>query len=63
MSGEESISRGCTSKVEHLSLMCRTPAFITHHRRRAAGQYRMQCCTGDFCNGGSFPELPPMYRG
>ncbi len=24
------------------------------------GQYNIQCCSGDFCNNGSFPELPPV---
>lgn len=62
MSGEESVSRGCTSKPEHLPMMCKT-TLIAQHKRHAAGQYHMKCCTGDLCNGGPFPELPPMFRG
>lgn len=38
--------------------MCRTPSFATPNKRHAAGQYHIRCCTGDFCNGGLFPDLP-----
>lgn len=24
------------------------------------GVYNMECCTGDFCNNGTFPYLPPL---
>ncbi|GLV36452.1 saxophone [Carabus blaptoides fortunei] len=58
ITGEESVSRGCTTKPEQLPLMCRTPAFTsTHSKRHAVGQYHIKCCTGDLCNDGPFPTL------
>ncbi|XP_018327591.1 activin receptor type-1 isoform X2 [Agrilus planipennis] len=59
--GEESVSRGCTTNADQLPLMCRTPAFVAQHKRHAVGQYHMRCCVGDFCNNGPFPDLPPLY--
>lgn len=28
----------------------------------AAGQFNIECCTGDFCNSGEFPQLPPLFN-
>ena len=30
-------------------------------KRHTFGQFNIECCTGDYCNNGSFPELPPKY--
>ncbi|XP_066158125.1 activin receptor type-1 isoform X2 [Euwallacea fornicatus] len=59
-SGLESVSRGCTVKSEQLLFLCKTPSFGTQHKRHASGQYRVECCEGDFCNNGTFPELAPV---
>lgn len=35
-----------------------------HRKRHTAGQFNITCCTGDMCNAGDFPELPPLiYKG
>lgn len=60
-SGDESLQRGCTSNAEQLPLMCRTPSFAAPRKRHAVGQYHIECCTGDFCNNGDFPELDPLH--
>jgi len=60
-SGFERVSRGCTTKTEHLPLYClQSP--IGPKKRDASGQgtYNMECCTGDYCNNGTFPYLPPV---
>ncbi|XP_050300766.1 activin receptor type-1 [Anthonomus grandis grandis] len=61
-SGDESISRGCTTKSEQLIFMCKTPSFTAQHKRHASGQYRVECCEGNFCNNGTFPDLPPAFK-
>nr|XP_023027570.1 activin receptor type-1 [Leptinotarsa decemlineata] len=61
-SGEESVTRGCTISQEQLPLYCRTPAVTIQHKRQASGQFQIDCCIGDFCNDGPFPELPPLYQ-
>lgn len=30
------------------------------HTQSQGGVYEIQCCSGDFCNNGSFPVLPPV---
>lgn len=29
-------------------------------KRHTVGQFNIVCCSGDYCNDGSFPELPPI---
>ncbi|KAG5869009.1 hypothetical protein JTB14_019947 [Gonioctena quinquepunctata] len=60
--GEESVMRGCTKDQEQLPLYCRTPAVTIQHKRQASGQFQIDCCFGDYCNDGAFPELPPVYQ-
>lgn len=60
-SGLESVTRGCTVKLEQLPLICRTPSFTSLHKRHTSGQYQVDCCEGDYCNGGEFPKLPELY--
>ncbi|KAH1006981.1 activin receptor type-1-like [Dendroctonus ponderosae] len=60
--GAESISRGCTTQSEQVIFMCKTPSFTAQHKRHASGQYRVECCEGDFCNNGTFPDLPAPYK-
>ncbi|KAJ8944930.1 hypothetical protein NQ318_013078 [Aromia moschata] len=62
-SGEESVTRGCTTDSEQLPLICRTPSLTVQHKRHTSGQFQIDCCVGDFCNSGSFPELPPFICG
>lgn len=62
--GVERVSRGCTTKQDHLPLYC-TPKNISDgpKKRDAAtpmGVYNVECCEGDYCNNGSFPYLPPL---
>ncbi|XP_077283276.1 type I BMP receptor saxophone [Arctopsyche grandis] len=63
--GEEMYSRGCTTKADQLNMLCHSPGSYTGHRKRhTAGQFNITCCTGDMCNAGDFPELPPLiYKG
>ncbi|KAF5307599.1 hypothetical protein FQR65_LT06755 [Abscondita terminalis] len=61
-SGEESVTRGCTLNADQLPLYCRTPSFSVQRKRHAVGQYHIRCCEGHMCNGGEFPDLPPLYR-
>ncbi|XP_030762424.1 activin receptor type-1 [Sitophilus oryzae] len=61
-SGVETVSRGCTTKSEQVIFMCKTPSFTAYHKRQASGLYQVDCCEGNFCNNGSFPELPPVYK-
>ena len=63
-SGNERVSRGCTTKFEHLPLYCSQKDINAGPKKRDAsalsglGTYNIECCTGDFCNNGSFPSLP-----
>ncbi|XP_057657135.1 activin receptor type-1 [Diorhabda carinulata] len=60
--GEESITRGCTILQEQLPLYCRAGSITVQHKRHASGQFKIDCCIGDFCNDGEFPELPPVVE-
>lgn len=66
--GEERFSRGCVTNHEQIPLYCSVPSSGSrtgHRKRRTEGQYAIECCAGgDFCNNGSFPELPKsVYKG
>lgn len=57
------MSRGCTTKNEHLPLYCLQNNLNNGPKKRDAsglGVYNMECCTGDYCNNGTFPYLPPL---
>lgn len=60
--GHESVSRGCTTTHEQLPLYCNQNSLTSSgpKKRHATGTYNIECCTGDYCNNGSFPELPPI---
>lgn len=58
--GDESVTRGCTKKEEQLPLFCKTLTLTVQHKRQASGQFQIECCSGDLCNDGNFPELPPL---
>lgn len=63
--GFERVSRGCTTKTEHLPLYCLQNNPNAGPKKRDAsslGAYNMECCTGDFCNNGTFPILPPLPK-
>ncbi|CAH1111286.1 unnamed protein product [Psylliodes chrysocephalus] len=60
--GEESVSKGCTTDQEQLPFFCRTPSVTVQHKRHASGQFQIDCCVGDLCNDGEFPELPAIYK-
>lgn len=62
-SGHVRVSRGCTKSHEHLPLYCSQSVSSNGHKKRDAsssGVYLIECCTGDFCNNGTFPYLAPM---
>ncbi|XP_021921868.1 activin receptor type-1 isoform X2 [Zootermopsis nevadensis] len=65
--GVERLSRGCITNAEQIPLYCSVQSYSSrsgHTKRHADGQYAIDCCTGDFCNNGSFPDLPPIvYKG
>lgn len=60
-SGHVRVSRGCTKSHEHLPLYCSQSVSSTGHKKRDAapssGTYLIECCTGDYCNNGTFPQL------
>ncbi|XP_058459394.1 activin receptor type-1 isoform X1 [Malaya genurostris] len=60
--GHESVSRGCTTMHEQLPLYCNQNLMTSSgpKKRHATGTYNIECCTGDYCNNGSFPALPPI---
>lgn len=58
--GKETVSRGCTSDRDHILFYCNSHARSQHKKRDTSGQYHIECCYGDFCNNGTFPELPPL---
>ncbi|XP_067005368.2 activin receptor type-1 [Anabrus simplex] len=58
--GVERVSRGCTTSPDQVPLLCQTTSYSGHTKRHTGGQYSIECCRGDFCNNGSFPELPPV---
>ncbi|XP_060807194.1 activin receptor type-1 isoform X2 [Amyelois transitella] len=53
-------SRGCTQRSDHSQFTCRTNRLQKGPRKRHAGQLNITCCTGDMCNDGDFPQLPPV---
>ncbi|KAL1514236.1 hypothetical protein ABEB36_003524 [Hypothenemus hampei] len=59
--GIVSFSRGCTIESDHVLFICNTPPYSGPQKRQATVQYRVDCCEGNYCNNGSFPELPPVY--
>lgn len=64
--GVERVSRGCTTSSEHLPLCFNLKDSNSAIKKRDAGSsgglgtYNIECCTGDYCNNGSFPILPPL---
>ncbi|PSN51061.1 Activin receptor type-1 [Blattella germanica] len=65
--GKERVSRGCVTAPDQIPLYCSVASFSSrsgHTKRHTEGQYAIECCAGDFCNNGSFPELPKsIYKG
>lgn len=60
--GIETVSRGCTTHHDHLPFYCNNygHASSPKKKRDTSGQYNIECCIGDFCNNGTFPDLPPL---
>lgn len=59
--GTETVSRGCTTHHDHLPFYCKNYGHSSAPKKRdTSGQYNIECCVGDFCNNGTFPELPPL---
>ncbi|XP_052862499.1 activin receptor type-1 isoform X1 [Anopheles cruzii] len=63
--GNENVQRGCTTEHDQLPLYCNqnqkgNSGGPKKRHVTAAGMYNIECCVGDYCNDGSFPELPPM---
>nr|CAD7412201.1 unnamed protein product [Timema poppensis] len=63
--GAVRVSRGCTTNLEQVPFYCSTFSSVqsthpSHTKRHTGGQYAIVCCSGDFCNNGSFPELQPI---
>lgn len=46
---------------EHIPFYCNNGR-APHQKRDTSGQYNIECCYGDFCNNGTFPELPPIVN-
>ncbi|XP_055918991.1 activin receptor type-1 isoform X2 [Eupeodes corollae] len=62
--GEENVSRGCTTSPEQLPLICNQNTLnnLGPRKRHAVVQINVVCCSDDYCNGGDFPELPPVFQ-
>ncbi|XP_039298944.1 activin receptor type-1 isoform X2 [Nilaparvata lugens] len=69
--GKDFFSRGCTNRLDQVPFFCGTGSGTgnhvtlgrTHSKRNAgAGQYKFDCCMGDYCNNRSFPLLPPIVN-
>ncbi|XP_055836809.1 activin receptor type-1 isoform X2 [Episyrphus balteatus] len=62
--GEENVSRGCTTSPEQLPLICNQNTLnnLGPRKRHAVVQINVMCCSDDYCNGGDFPELPPVFQ-
>jgi activin receptor type-1 len=61
--GNERVTRGCTTKFEHLPLYCNQKDIQRGPKKREVsglGTYNIECCEGDYCNSGPFPLLPPL---
>ncbi|EDW77162.1 uncharacterized protein Dwil_GK22220 [Drosophila willistoni] len=63
--GQVTVSRGCSTSPDHLPLICSQSSRSKHNsaspaKRNTANFVNVECCTGDFCNSGEFPELPPF---
>lgn len=62
--GYERVTRGCTTKYEHLPLYCNQRDIISGGPKKrevsGLGTYNIECCEGDYCNSGPFPLLPPI---
>jgi activin receptor type-1 len=63
--GVERVTRGCTTKYEHLPLYCNQRDLVSGPKKReivtgGLGTYNIECCDGDYCNSGPFPLLPPI---
>ena len=65
ISGQESVSKGCTTNPEQVILYCNTLSFDgDRENQKESSSYAMECCEGDFCNNGTFPALPStQYSG
>ncbi|GBP70588.1 Activin receptor type-1 [Eumeta japonica] len=57
--GAPQYSRGCIADPDAYNMICRANR-TQGLRKRDAAQMNVSCCSGDFCNAGDFPELPPV---
>ncbi|XP_058983771.1 activin receptor type-1 isoform X5 [Musca domestica] len=60
--GEERVNRGCIMSPEQIPLYCNHNLgnnFGGPRKRNTQTFINLECCTGDYCNDGDFPELPP----
>lgn len=59
--GVERVSRGCTTKPDEIPFICnQNLGGGGPKRRRETSQFNIECCRGDYCNNGTFPELQPV---
>ncbi|XP_073844346.1 type I BMP receptor saxophone isoform X8 [Musca autumnalis] len=60
--GEERVNRGCIMSPEQIPMYCNhnLGSNLGGPRKRNTQTFiNLECCTGDYCNDGDFPELPP----
>lgn len=64
--GKDFYSRGCTNQLDQVPFFCGTGSGTgsvnRSHTKRNAGQYKFDCCMGDYCNNRSFPLLPTIIN-
>ncbi|XP_063707130.1 activin receptor type-1 isoform X2 [Culicoides brevitarsis] len=61
--GIERVSRGCTTDHEKIPWICNSNNLGQQKSRRETGsQFKVECCKGDYCNNGTFPELEPPVK-
>lgn len=55
--GNERASRGCASSLEQMPFFCKPHPANSGPSKRKTRLYYIECCVGNFCNGGDFPYL------
>ncbi|XP_075169450.1 type I BMP receptor saxophone isoform X2 [Haematobia irritans] len=64
--GEERVDRGCIMTPDQIPLYCNHNLGSNiggPRKRNTQAVINLACCTGDYCNDGDFPELPPPIAG
>ncbi|XP_065584478.1 activin receptor type-1-like [Artemia franciscana] len=59
VSGDEQVARGCTTNADQVAFYCAPGETESAQAFQKEGAlYKIECCSEEFCNNGTFPELP-----